>query len=398
MTQDARELQDVSGLPGEVKLPGGAAMILLEETDALLPRHWVAGSGKYTDFEPLTAGGTAELFTCIDNNLHRVVVFKRLHEDLRDSEMETKRFLREARVTGMIAHPGTVPVYEVGRDREGALYFTMKHLVGRDLRSVIEGLQGKDREVEAAYPLPILVDVLVSVCQTVAYAHRQGVIHRDLKPANILAGAFGEVTVLDWGLAKVRGERATAAVELPDVVTEVAQELSGSQRRAEAEDMGLTQRGKRYGTPLYMSPEQARGDEVDERTDVFNLGSILYEFLTLKNLVWGKEVSEVLEQVLKRPTPRPSNHAVPGREVPPELEAICLRALQKEPGKRYASMEALAADLVDYRAGHDVSVVRYGWWHTVLRWRLRHQLAVAMMLAAGLGALGMWVVKSIFDF
>ncbi len=371
-------------------------IIRLEETDALLPRHWVAGSSKYSDFEDLTAGGTATLATCFDNNLHRFVVYKQLHEDLAEDETEVKRFLREARVTSMIAHPGTVPVYELGRDRSGALYFTMKRLQGRDLRSVIEKLSAKDRDMAEEFPLTTLVDVLISVCQTVAYAHTQGVIHRDLKPANVLIGAFGEVTVLDWGLAKVRGEKTTVQVETPDAVTGLREGMLDTSLRPreseQREDLTLTRPGKRYGTPLYMSPEQAKGDDVDERTDVYNVGSILYEVVTLKNLVWGQSVEEVLKQVLERPTPKPSDEAPWWRGVPAELETICLKALEKDPSRRYESMEALAADLIAYRANEDVSTFRYGWYRRAQRWHGKHTLLIAAVVSALLGAAAMWGV------
>src|SRR6056297_460760 len=121
--------------------------INIAETDAPMPRQWLSGSLKYTDFKPLTEGGTAELQTCLDKNLHRTVVYKTLHEHLQSSELETARFLREARVTAMIPHPGTVPVYELGRDRSGALFFTMKKLEGQDLRSILMSISAKDRKV-----------------------------------------------------------------------------------------------------------------------------------------------------------------------------------------------------------------------------------------------------------
>jgi len=181
-------------------------IIRLAETDALFAKHWKSGALKYERFEPFAVGGTAELSTCFDTNLQRSVVFKTLHPHLRTSDVETRRFLREARVTAIISHPGTVPLYELGRDGKGALYFTMKRLQGRDLRSILIDLVEKDQDILQRFSIMRMVDILISVCQTVGHAHTQGVIHRDLKPANILVGAFGEVTVLDWGLAKVQGE------------------------------------------------------------------------------------------------------------------------------------------------------------------------------------------------
>ncbi|MGB0766853.1 MAG: serine/threonine-protein kinase [Phycisphaeraceae bacterium] len=360
-----------------------AQPIDIAETDAPMPRQWLSGSLKYADFEPLTEGGTAELQTCLDKNLHRRVVYKTLHAHLQDSELETARFLREARVTAMIPHPGTVPVYELGRDRSGVLFFTMKRLEGRDLRSILLSISAKDKAAVAAYPLAVLVDVLIQACQTVSYAHAQGVIHRDLKPANILVGAFGEVTVLDWGLAKVRGEREGSEVE------EAVEKATSGKAMVSLE---LTQPGKRYGTPLYMSPEQARGDAgLDERTDVYNLGSILFEMLTNKNLVWGNDVEEVLGQVLDRPTPVPSEVS-PDRAVPGELEAICLKALAKEPAERYASVAAMVGDLSAYRTGRPVSVYRASALMRLMRWRDRHALPLTAALAALAGAVLCWLV------
>ncbi len=363
--------------------PTGPNPILVAETDAPMPRQWLSGSLKYTDFMPLTEGGTALLQTCLDKNLHRVVVYKTLHEHLRDSELETARFLREARVTAMIPHPGTVPVYELGRDREGVLFFTMKKLSGRDLRTILMSIAAKEKAMLIEYPQARLVDILIQACQTTAYAHAQGVIHRDLKPANILIGEFGEVTVLDWGLAKVRGEQ-------PSTTVEKAVDTAATGKAAVS--MELTQPGKRYGTPLYMSPEQARGDDdLDERTDVYNLGSILFEILTAKNLVWGNDVEEVLRQVLERPTPIPREIA-PDRKISPELEAICLKALEKDPAKRYPTVTALMEDLQAYRAGEGVSVYRASVLVRLMRWRAKNAISVAAVVSGLAGAGLCWLI------
>jgi serine/threonine-protein kinase len=366
--------------------PEATNPIKITDTDAPMPRQWLSGSLKYTDFMPLTEGGTAELQTCLDKNLHRTVVYKTLHEHLQSSELETARFLREARVTAMIPHPGTVPVYELGRDRAGVLFFTMKKLEGLDLRSILLSISAKDRTVIDQYPLATLVDVLIQACQTVSYAHKNGVIHRDLKPANILVGAFGEVTVLDWGLAKVIGESPSSEVE-----EAVEKETTGKKMVS----LELTQPGKRYGTPLYMSPEQARGDEdLDERTDIYNLGSILFEMITNKNLVWGNDVEEVLAQVLERPTPIPSEIAV-GREVPAELEAICLKALEKDPADRYPSVNALVQDLSAYRTGRPISVFKASALVRLMRWRDRNALPLTAALGFFAGLALCWAAMKV---
>lgn len=348
-------------------------LIRKDEADAKFPKHWVSGSLKYEDFKPLTKGGTAELQTCLDKNLRRTVVYKSLHADLLDDETEVARFLREARVTALISHPGTVPLYELGRDRMGAPYFTMKKLEGRDLRAIIEAINAKNAETIEEFPRPRLVDTLIAACQTVAFAHNHGIIHRDIKPANILVGAFGEAMVLDWGLAKVRGEKA----------------LAGDEEKLEAkkkdQPLELTQPGRRFGTPLYMSPEQARGDDVDERTDVFNLGSVLFEIITHKNLVFGESVEEVLKQVLEEPTPIPRKVA-PELNIPPILEAICLKALEKDPDDRYQTVEAMIEDLQNYRAGEYVSVYTYSPLERLELWNAKHSLTIIALASATAGA------------
>ncbi|MBC8325672.1 MAG: serine/threonine protein kinase [Verrucomicrobia subdivision 3 bacterium] len=311
----------------------GEGYFRLADTDQKFALHWKSGSLKYTNFKPMMEGGTAKLFSCFDENLRRTVVYKTLHDHLREDEIETQRFLREARVTANISHPGTVPLYELGRDRNGNLFFTMKHVRGRDLRNIIESIKGGDERTAEVFPLAAQVDILISVCQTVAYAHRHGVIHRDLKPANILVGGFGEALVIDWGLAKVWGE--------PELATD---ELGAD------EDPALTPVGRRYGTPLYMAPELARGDaHIDARVDVFSLGNVLFEILTHQQMLSGETVSEVTDRLLNQPLLKPGEVA-PEKNIPPALETICLRALEKEPKNRYHDVTALMEALQKYHA------------------------------------------------
>ena len=150
-----------------------------QETDNILPTAWKSGSLKYDELKPLAQGGTAKLYVTYDKNLGRKVAFKTLHADLRDSDIETKRFLREARVTANIQHPGTLPVYELGRDREGHLFFTMKKVDGQDLRQILHDLKQEVPEVVEKFPLPRLLDILIQVCQTLAFAHKMGVISQN---------------------------------------------------------------------------------------------------------------------------------------------------------------------------------------------------------------------------
>ena len=305
-------------------------MIRLPDTDKSVPKHMVVGYMHYINFKPFKEGGVAKLEVCYDKNLCREVLMKRLHPHLRDNAMEQARFLREARVTAQIQHPTSVPVYELGRDDKGDLYFTMKKLEGRDLRDVIHALRDGDPATETDFTLPRLLDVFIQVCQGIAYAHHHGVIHRDLKPANILIGEFFEVMVLDWGLAKVFSEPEEADV------------FPTMNRTGGGDMVELTQAGRRYGTPLYMSPEQADGiTDVDERCDIYNLGLILYEILTYQGLIDGEDINEVIDKV-KNQSPMPPSERAPEREIPRELENICMQALQKTPGRRYKSVLGMA--------------------------------------------------------
>ena len=340
--------------------------------------HWKSGSLKYGDFADLAKGGTAMLYAAVDKNLHRTVAFKTLHADLRDSEIATCRFVREARVTANIQHPGTVPVYELGRDRMGNLFFSMKKVQGRDLRDILEDIKAEIPDVLDDFPMPRLVDILIQVSQTVAYAHTVGVIHRDLKPANILIGWFGEVIVVDWGLAKIVGEPEKGLKEgLKEVETI-------------ADDPALTPPGRHYGTPLYMSPEIARGDpEIDGRSDVFSLGNILFEMLTRSQLLEGETADEVTDRLLNKPLPWPSNVA-PELRIPRELEAICVRALRREADDRYQTVQALLDDLQRYRHGEEVSVYKYTGLERLNRWNNQNALTLTAIFAGIAGVIIGW--------
>ena len=353
------------------KEPKKSNIFKSDNADSILPKSWKSGSLKYDELKPLSEGGTAKLYSTIDSNLDREVAYKTLHSDLRDSEVETKRFLREARVTANIQHPGTVPLYEVGRDREGQLFFTMKKVEGRDLRKILLDLKHEVPEVVEQFPLPRLLDILIQVSQTIAYAHDLGVIHRDIKPANIIVGQFGEVYVLDWGLAKIKDAKSIA--EPSDLETQ-------------KQDTTLTPVGRHYGTPMYMPPEIAKGEtDLDGRTDVFSLGIILFEMLTLKFFVEGEDPYEIKKLILERPLPLPREVA-PNRDIPRDLQAICMKALKRNKYERYASASEFLTDLQHFRHDEEVSVYWYSGWEKLTRWRSRHAYLILSLISAAIGA------------
>ena len=292
--------------------------IYADDTDAELSQYQTAGYGRYRDFAPFAKGGSAVLQTCRDVTLGRTFVMKTLHTHLANNEEQRARFLREARVTAQLQHPGTVPVYDLGRDIEGRLYFTMKKLRGETLREIFDKQLAGDKKALLQYNLERMLGVLIQTCNALAYAHAHGVVHRDVKPENIHIGAYGEVMLLDWGIAKVWNEEADVR-HRHEVLTDVNQ---------------------RPGTPLYMAPEQVRGggDEIDHRTDVYSVGVVLYETLTLKEPLPGHRVSAKLESIVNE-KPIPPEEAAPDRRVPPYLSDLCMKTLKKQREDRVQSMQ-----------------------------------------------------------
>ena len=207
----------------------------------------------------------------------------------------------------------------------------MKVIHGATLREILDQLAEKDSGAEGQWDLEELIDLLIQVCQALDYAHAHGVVHRDIKPENIVVGPFGEVLLLDWGLAKVE-EDSTEATDLNST--------------DEPHNLSLTARGPLEATPLYMSPEQVRRDpNLDHRTDIYSLGAVLFEILTLKPLAWGETLQDVMDNTLKTTPPIPSL-VNPGREVPALLESLCMRCIAKNADHRVQSVGRVIKELV----------------------------------------------------
>jgi serine/threonine-protein kinase len=226
--------------------------------------------GRYVLLGEVGQGGMGTVLRVRDPELGRDLAIKLLRGECRDHPEMLRRFIEEAQIGGQLQHPGIVPVHELGQLPDGRPFFTMKLVKGRTLADLLA------ERASPRHDLPRFLGVFEQVCQTVAYAHARGVIHRDLKPANVMVGAFGEVQVMDWGLAKVlvgEGRRDRRANGAPaSAIRTVRTEAAGA----------ASQAGTVAGTPAYMAPEQALGtvDQLDERSDVFGLGAILCEILT----------------------------------------------------------------------------------------------------------------------
>lgn len=320
----------------------------------------------YEQHEELARGGMGLVRRAHDRRIGREVALKEL---LDDAPHLRRRFEREARVTGQLQHPGIVPVYEVGRWPDGSPFYTMKLLEGRPLDAVIN--EALDEGARLA-----LVTRLLPAIEAIAYAHDRGVIHRDLKPANILLGAFGETVVIDWGLAKAIGEDDD---ESPPVEADPTQESLSSSSSLEAARSGgkLTLDGAVMGTPAYMPPEQACGEPVDARADVYSLGALLYHTLTGRPPYDQANVHAILAAVLKGPPP-PVARVAP--RLPPDLVAIVDKAMAPDPLDRYANAGELARDLQAFSTGRLVGGYHYSSGELLARFVRRNPALSATLL------------------
>ncbi|MFT6094321.1 MAG: serine/threonine-protein kinase [Pseudohongiellaceae bacterium] len=298
--------------------PKSYESVFLEETDKALPEK-IDPRTRYAFFSTIAKGGKSLIKSCKDLHLSRFVCYKTLRPEFANDKVERLRLIREARVSAMLQHPNTVPTYELGRDGRGFPYFTMKLVHGYTLREILDY---RDR-----YDLTQLMELILQVGYALEYAHTHGVAHRDVKPENILAGPYGEVLLLDWGLAKVWHPDGTAVDEEepePSVI----------------EDISLTGQGKAQGTAHYMSPEQINLDPaIDFRTDIFSFGAILYEILCGQPPAVGEKMHEVISSVLNDTPEIPSARC--SQRVPAVLEAVAMKCLQKDPSARFQSMDEL---------------------------------------------------------
>jgi len=297
------------------------------------------GSGRYVEQGVIAQGGMGEIVLCVDRDIRRPIALKRMLTATADDPSRRARFVEEAQVTGQLEHPNIVPVHELAHRDDGSVYFTMKLVKGKSLADLLaEAKQGKD-----ALSLGDLLQVFLKVCDGVAFAHSRGVLHRDLKPANIMVGDFGEVLVMDWGLAKVKGRED---IRSEDIV-ETSRVEKASTRTLE---------GSMIGTPAYMPPEQAEGklDQIDERSDTYSLGAILYEILALERAIRGETQMAVILNVVKGNIVPPEKRA-PGRSIPRELSAIAMKCLSKLRARRYRSVLDLKRDISLFLEGRSVS-------------------------------------------
>ncbi len=284
-------------------------------------------SDRYAPRATLGEGGMGVVELRDDVVIGRRVAMKTIRAEAAAVREARPRFLREARIQGQLEHPSIVPVYDLGTDPDGRVYFTMKRVRGVTLADVLQRLRDEPGAAEK-YSLRKLLVAFTTVCQCIEFAHERGVVHRDLKPANIMLGDHGEVYVLDWGIARVAAD--------PRVGRESGLDLREGHR-------GPTR--SILGTPGYMAPEQLVDlAAVDARSDVYALGAILFEILTLQYLHAGSSADAIVRSTLDGADARVTVRA-PDRGLSPELEALCVRATAVAPASRFPSAGALALAL-----------------------------------------------------
>ena len=292
--------------------------------------------GEYKLLKSLGKGGMGEVFYAFEPTCGRYVALKQVREDLKGKKHLYTRFLREARITSQLTHPSIIPIYAIHHEGDH-LYYTMPFVAGDTLKTILRDTLRSERaghlSERSGGAISRLAGTFLKVCQAVAFAHARGVIHRDIKPENIMIGDYGEVIILDWGLAKI-----------------IAEPKLGGTAKADEGDTALTRIGKIVGTVNYMSPERALGHPCTVQADIYSLGVILYQILTL-HLPFRRGPLKEFRQSMRHEEFVSPSEISPYREVPDVLARIAKRCLDPKPSARYQSVDAIIADIEGYLEG-----------------------------------------------
>ncbi|MDD2237504.1 MAG: serine/threonine-protein kinase, partial [Kiritimatiellae bacterium] len=322
-----------------------------------------AGGEKYYIEDILGTGGMGVVYLARDLICGRPIALKLVsQQDIRSESIS--RLVREARLTADLEHPNIIPVHELGQDTNGSFYYTMKCVNGITLADILIALRKGNQEIIRDYPLEKLLTVFLKVCDAVSFAHSRGIIHQDLKPSNIMVGGFGEVVVLDWGLARylhggaksgkpINSSTSPGACPLPDWASGIFS------------DTTTLKRDSVEGTPGFIAPEllDASFGAVDELSDIYALGGLLYSILALKPAVSGEDVGEMIRRIVEGDITPPEDvplqesevkhimhHCRDGR-IPPELSDMVMKAMSLKKEFRYQNVREFQQDIECYQQG-----------------------------------------------
>ena len=413
-----------TGTPDDATLPPSATPVSQSP-----PAQMIRAGERYELRGEVARGGMGAILCAKDLNIKRTVAMKVVLENAATNESLLQRFTQEAELTGQLEHPNIVPVHDLSFDEQGRPFYTMKFVKGINLHEILTNLKAGDAATAAQYSLVHLLTIFQKVCDAIAFAHSKGVIHRDLKPANIMVGEYGEVLVMDWGLAKriddggrrTEDDDSKPASEAGEPLVNGSQSSDFGQQSSVISPQ-LTMAGQVMGSPQYMAPEQAEGniDELDVRTDIFALGGILYHILTLHPPVSGESVAEMLENIRTGAILPPSSYNTktgrnaagtikvgtktfpqppmislrhcPGNQIPESLAAVAMKSLALRREDRYQSVADLQQDIAAYQGGFATGAENAGAWRQAMLLVKRHKkefalaaLAVAVLMATVTG-------------
>jgi serine/threonine-protein kinase len=332
-----------TGAPSFSPRPAIVRTTVLPKVDASGPQVTLAVEARrrYEASKVLGVGGMGEVVLVDDQDIGRKVAVKRLLPELTDASI-VARFVEEIRTVGRLEHPNIVPIHDVGVDEQGRYFFVMKYVHGETLESVIEKLAAGDPSYLAKYTTEVRIQIFLGLLHALEYAHAQGVVHRDVKPANVMVGQFGEVVLMDWGIAKpLAAARDAAALTDASLVTRAA---AGAEE-APRSRLFATRVGALIGTPAYMSPEQARGDHasVDARSDLYSAIVLFHELLGLEHYLARVTTLDALFDGIKNKEMKLFKVLEMPNVPPAELVHLLIKGFQKDPRHRFQS----AAELVE---------------------------------------------------
>jgi serine/threonine protein kinase len=304
------------------------------------------GQRRYETTRHLGAGSFGEVMSARDNDIGREVAVKRLRPQMRSPGV-VARFAEEVRTVGSLEHPNIVPIHDVGVEENGDYYFVMKYVAGETLETVVAKLAAGDPEAHARFGFERRIQIFVALLEAVAFAHSKGVVHRDIKPANVMVGAYGEVMLMDWGIAKRLRDGGVVQPALPLDASSAGSTGAPALAKGSRGALFQTRVGEVIGTPAYMSPEQSRGEAIDERSDVYSLSVLFYELLTLCHPLAGKTtLTEMLEAISAEPAPLAGMMKHPHQpNVSMDLTWFLRKGMEKKASDRYQSVTEMITRL-----------------------------------------------------